>query len=652
VSSLVIPAISRRSGRLLVAALVALLLFVAFAAVFASWRQTSMLDQSARITDRVGEQFDAMSMLHEQHTDLEGALAGNEHAHGDEDESVKLLGVLTRLGADDEHQADWTRIVEVQREVVTCTELLHAAVDRGDMAAASTIMADDLEPKLTRLETWLADEIAHERDNHESQISQVRRDSGLLRIGSLVAVVVGAGVLAILLIAGRDRRRAAEQRATCDALTGLLNRTAFQARLSESLDDAVSSGRPPTVLMLDLDRFKEVNDTLGHHYGDLLLIQVADRLRLHVRSGDLVARLGGDEFAVLVIDGGDDEAWGELAAERVSASFAQPFLLEELTVDIEASIGIATAAAGDGVTAVMRHADTAMYTAKEHGLDFIRHDPRQDDDTSSRLGLLGAMRRALDAGELEMYYQPKISVDGGQLLGAEALARWNHPTRGLVPPMEFIPVLESTSLIHRFTDRVLELSLTQVHAWREQGLEVPVAVNVSTRSLLDERFPGRVAEALVRADVPARLLCIEVTEHAVMTDPDLAVRVLRQIHDMGVRTSIDDFGTGYSSMAYLKVLPIDEIKVDRSFVMDMVTDPGNHVLVQSTVELGHNLGLSVVAEGVEDEDTLEALHRLNCDVVQGYLYARPQSSSAFTEWITTFAGAEGCGSVPSAAQLR
>jgi diguanylate cyclase (GGDEF)-like protein len=637
---------------MLVAALVALLLLVASAAVLASWRQTSMLDQSARITDRLGQQQDAMSMLHEQHTSIEGALAGNEHAHSGEAQGVELLTALTRLGADDAHRADWMRIVSVQQEVVASTEQLNTAIDRGDMVAASTIMGDGLEPKLAELETSLAEEIAHERGNYESQISQVRQDSGMLRIGSLVAVVVGAGVLAILLIAGRERRRTAERQAICDALTGLLNRTAFQARLSHCLDDAETSGRQPTVLMLDLDRFKEVNDTLGHHYGDLLLIEVAERLRSGVRSGDTVARLGGDEFAVLVIDGGDDESGGELAAQRVTDSFAQPFLLREVTVDIEASIGIATAAPGDGVTAVMRYADIAMYTAKEHGQDFIRHDPRQDDDTTSRLGVLGAMRRALDAGELEMYYQPKISVDGGQLLGAEALARWNHPTRGLVLPMEFIPVLESTSLIHRFTDRVLELSLAQVHAWREHGLEVPVAVNVSTRSLLDERFPGRIAEALVRADVPARLLCIEVTEHAVMTDPDLAVHVLRQIHDMGVRTSIDDFGTGYSSMAYLKVLPIDEIKVDRSFVMDMVTDPGNHVLVQSTVELGHNLGLSVVAEGVEDEATLEALHRLHCDVVQGYFYARPQSSTTFTEWASTFAGAASCMSAPSEAQLR
>jgi diguanylate cyclase (GGDEF)-like protein len=637
---------------MLVAALVALLLLVASAAVLASWRQTSMLDQSARITDRLGQQQDAMSMLHEQHTSIEGALAGNEHAHSGEAQGVELLTALTRLGADDAHRADWMRIVSVQQEVVASTEQLNTAIDRGDMVAASTIMGDGLEPKLAELETSLAEEIAHERGNYESQISQVRQDSGMLRIGSLVAVVVGAGVLAILLIAGRERRRTAERQAICDALTGLLNRTAFQARLSHCLDDAETSGRQPTVLMLDLDRFKEVNDTLGHHYGDLLLIEVAERLRSGVRSGDTVARLGGDEFAVLVIDGGDDESGGELAAQRVTDSFAQPFLLREVTVDIEASIGIATAAPGDGVTAVMRYADTAMYTAKEHGQDFIRHDPRQDDDTTSRLGVLGAMRRALDAGELEMYYQPKISVDGGQLLGAEALARWNHPTRGLVLPMEFIPVLESTSLIHRFTDRVLELSLAQVHAWREHGLEVPVAVNVSTRSLLDERFPGRIAEALVRADVPARLLCIEVTEHAVMTDPDLAVHVLRQIHDMGVRTSIDDFGTGYSSMAYLKVLPIDEIKVDRSFVMDMVTDPGNHVLVQSTVELGHNLGLSVVAEGVEDKATLEALHRLHCDVVQGYFYARPQSSTTFTEWASTFAGAASCMSAPSEAQLR
>jgi EAL domain-containing protein (putative c-di-GMP-specific phosphodiesterase class I) len=282
----------------------------------------------------------------------------------------------------------------------------------------------------------------------------------------------------------------------------------------------------------------------------------------------------------------------------------------------------------------MRFADIAMYTAKEHRLGWTRFDPGQAHETASRLTLLGDLRRALDTeDEIRLHFQPKVSVSSGAVIGAEALARWQHPTRGLVGPADFIPVLEGTSLIHRFTTRVLHLALAQTRQWLDDGHRVPVAINVSTRSLLDATFPDQVADALRAAGVPGDLLCIEITENTVMADPDRAIDVLRRIRALGVTTAIDDFGTGYSSMAYLKILPVDEIKVDRSFVRDMAVDHSNRVLVGSTVDLGHNLGLLVVAEGVEDGPTVTALQDLGCDVAQGYHYAKPLSADDFTAFL-------------------
>jgi EAL domain-containing protein (putative c-di-GMP-specific phosphodiesterase class I) len=281
----------------------------------------------------------------------------------------------------------------------------------------------------------------------------------------------------------------------------------------------------------------------------------------------------------------------------------------------------------------MRHADIAMYTAKEHRLGHSRFNPGQEHETAIRLTMLGDLRRALDHGEFELHYQPKMAVRTGEVIGAEALARWRHPARGIVAPNDFIPVLEGTSLIHRFTAQVLDLALAQTRAWSDDGHRIPVAVNVSTRSLLDDAFPDAIEAALRRAGVPGDLLCIEITENTVMADPDRAVRVLHRIRALGVTTAIDDFGTGYSSMAYLRILPVDEIKVDRSFVRDMDTDHSNFVLVESTVDLGHNLGLVVVAEGVENDSTAAALDELGCDSAQGYHYARPLMPEDFLSFL-------------------
>ncbi|HEU4349499.1 MAG TPA: bifunctional diguanylate cyclase/phosphodiesterase, partial [Actinoplanes sp.] len=386
------------------------------------------------------------------------------------------------------------------------------------------------------------------------------------------------------------------------------------------------------VLMLDLDGFKEVNDNLGHHAGDLLLVEVSRRLAGAVRAQDTVARLGGDEFAVLIADA--TPAIGETAAARISELFNTPFVVDGVTLDIEVSIGIMTGEPGHDTADILRCADIAMYTAKEHRLGYIRFNSNQAHETASRLTLLGDLRRALDTDdEIYLQFQPKIEVQTGEVTGAEALARWKHPTRGPVAPADFIPVLEGTSLIHRFTARVLDLALAQARGWLDQGHRVPVAVNVSTRSLLDAAFPDLVAEALTAAGLSGDMLCIEITENTVMADPDRAIDVLRRIRALGVTTAIDDFGTGYSSMAYLKILPVDEIKVDRSFVRDMASDHSNYVLVESTVDLGHNLGLVVVAEGVEDDSTVRALHHLGCDIAQGYHFARPLNAGDFSTFL-------------------
>ncbi|GIE99954.1 putative bifunctional diguanylate cyclase/phosphodiesterase [Paractinoplanes rishiriensis] len=502
-------------------------------------------------------------------------------------------------------------------------------LDRGEVTGARNTLKTVIEPAYARIMDRLLDKQNQHLASYIQHQASAERDSRRLAWGSLVTFVLSLLVLVWFARSTRTHRRQVELLATTDALTGLPNRAAFTSHTQHALDTADEAGLP-TVLTVNIDGFREVNDQLGPRIGDHLLIEAGRRLASSVREADLVARLGGDEFAVLLRPGATDD--GDTVAVRLREAFDQPFLLDDITVDLEISIGAATAGPDTEVAALLRNADIAMHDAKQQHDGFRRFTVDHNLDPAARLTQLGDLRRGLDdPDQFTLHYQPKIAVGTGELTGVEALARWQHPTKGMVPPNEFIPVLETTSLIHRFTDRVLALALQQARRWLDAGHRVPVAVNVSTRSLLDLSFPDRLAEALESAGVPGELLCIEVTEHSVMSDPTTAIEALRRIRAFGVKTSIDDYGTGYSSMSYLKLLPVDELKIDRSFVADMVADPSSHALVASTIALGHNLGLAVVAEGVEDPTTVAALAALACNTAQGYHFARPLPADDLTE---------------------
>jgi diguanylate cyclase (GGDEF)-like protein len=425
-----------------------------------------------------------------------------------------------------------------------------------------------------------------------------------------------------------DRNR---HQATHDALTGLPNRVLLRDRIEQALAGASRTADDVAVLLIDLDRFKEINDTLGHSYGDELLCQVGPRLESVLRDGDTVARLGGDEFAVLlsVVDGAEE---AQAVAERLREALHRRFDVQGVALDLEASVGIALSPwHGTDVEELLRNADIAMYVAKEVKAGAVLFIPEEHTTGRARLTVLGDLRTALESGdELFLHYQPKVTLDGERVEGLEALLRWQHPERGLIPPSDFIPIAEGTGIIIRLTERVLGMALGTMRTWLDRELAVPVAVNLSARCLLDASLPDLVARLLTEYGVPASLLRLEVTESAVMSDAARCMDVLQRLHELGVRLSIDDFGTGYSSMVHLRRLPVDELKIDRSFVLGMTTMPADAVLVRTAIDLGHNLGLTVVAEGVEGLEHASALRDLGCDVAQGYHYARPMGEADVT----------------------
>jgi diguanylate cyclase (GGDEF)-like protein len=422
-----------------------------------------------------------------------------------------------------------------------------------------------------------------------------------------------------------DLRRAAAEReyqALHDPLTGLPNRTLFTDRVRQAAAALGPDGRL-AVLLIDLDRFKEINVTLGHASGDLVLREVGVRLRAGVPDSNLVARLGGDEFAVLVPALPDWDA-AVAVGRLVRATLGKPLPIEQLELEVTGSIGIALGPDhGSDPDLLLQRADVAMYLAKEGHTGIELYTAERDQYSPRRLALVGALRAAIEQRELTLVYQPKIELASERMVGVEALVRWQHPEHGFVPPDEFIPIAESTALIQPLGQFVLETALDQARCWQEAGLSLHVAVNLSVRNLLEPTLVERVADLIARAGIAPGKLTLEITESGVMTDPEAAIAVLWGLRRIGVRLSVDDFGTGYSSLAYLKRLPVDEVKLDKSFVLNMTGDADDAAIVRSTIELAHNLGLQLVAEGVEDQETLELLATLGCDLVQGYHLARP-----------------------------
>jgi diguanylate cyclase (GGDEF)-like protein/PAS domain S-box-containing protein len=442
-----------------------------------------------------------------------------------------------------------------------------------------------------------------------------------------------------------------------DGLTGLPNRTLLRTRLQQVLPGSDKNDRAPVaLLLLDLDRFKEVNDTLGHQVGDVLLQQIGCRLQGAVRAADLVARLGGDEFAVLLP--ATDAAGAALVAECLVRVLQAPFVLEGQPIDVDASIGIAVAPEhGQDADTVLRCADVAMYQAKRAGTGVALYSAADDEHRPDRLALLGELRNAIDNDELLLHYQPKLDLRDGKLIGVEALVRWQHPQRGFMPPMEFIPLAEQTGLIHPLSRWVLEAALKQHQAWRRVGIDVPVAVNLSRRTLHDPQLPAMVADALARWDVAAGALVLEITESSLMADPVRAGENLSQLRGLGVRISIDDFGTGYSSLASLKNLSVDELKIDQSFVQAMASDASSRAIVRAIIDLADALKLRVVAEGVEDRATWDVLAGLGCEIAQGYFLSRPLAADTLEAWLVQagpswLAMAEGSNGVEDALRER
>jgi len=424
-----------------------------------------------------------------------------------------------------------------------------------------------------------------------------------------------------------------EEESLHDSLTGLPNRTLFHRTASTMLARASVTGSSTALMIVDLDHFKEINDTLGHHIGDQVIEAAADRLSAALGVNAMVCRLGGDEFAVLVPD--IEPAAVLIVAHIALRTLAAPLTADGVRIDVGASIGVAVAPEhGLDVSTLLRRADVALYTAKEERNAVRLYSLDDDRNTVERLELLGDLRGAIEHGEVIVHYQPKVSALTGGVIGVEALARWQHPDRGLIMPDDFVNLAEHTGLLSLLTASVLGTALADLRRWRAVEPTLTVAVNVAPAQLNDREFPESVWVALHKAGVPASALTLEVTENGVMASSGRVRQVLDDLRRMGVQLSIDDFGSGATSLSYLGRLPLSELKIDKAFVIGLA-DPVNHAIVRSTIELGHNLGMQVVAEGVETVDVWRELQVLGCDVLQGYVIARPLTQIAMTSSLST-----------------
>ncbi|WP_123365183.1 bifunctional diguanylate cyclase/phosphodiesterase [Pseudomonas brassicacearum] len=630
---------SRWAGYCLVAVLLAI-------SGFAVW--------SSITTGRLGQEAIASSLLSDDYTSAAFAVTEAEslerkyrlepgpevRRHYDEVVS-ELTSALDRVhqsgSLQDRILVEYVRTS--QQPYLESINRMFDAVDRGETAEVLRIDNDEVDPRFEIIEQTVSQASANHHKVAIQSLEKLRaRESfnanttPIVFIAGLLLVGLFAQVLRRTRIELDSQRKDALYASLHDKLTGLANRTLLADRFEQALRLGRRQGSTTALLLIDLDRFKEVNDILGHHYGDLLLDQIGKRLISEAREIDTVARLGGDEFAILLpaVEGLD----GALkAALRLHTAITASFNIDGVDLDVEASFGVVVSGLhGDDPLTLMQHADIAMYAAKKQGKGILAYDPGADRRSPERLALLGELRRGLDRGELFLEYQPKVSLSTGEVTGVEALVRWQHPARGRVNPDEFIPFAEHTGIIGSLTQYVLNLALSQVRAWADAGICMPVAVNVSARNLLDDKLVSQIVGLLEHHKLTPNMLMLEVTESAIMLDSYAARAILTQLHALGIHIAIDDFGVGYTSLAQLKDLPISELKIDKSFVLAMQNDQANELIVRSVVDLGHNLGMAVIAEGVETSDALDALGGYHCDMAQGFHVCRPVSAEAFVRW--------------------
>jgi diguanylate cyclase (GGDEF)-like protein len=520
-------------------------------------------------------------------------------------------------------QLAYQELAERLLAMIADSDPAYIRLDRLEVTPAFYTLQDDI------------DQVARSyHDDAQLQVAALRRTQVRLLIGTSVGFGLGLALVGMILqLVLSHQRRLVEQAAASrhlalhDPLTGLPNRTLFGQRLQSAITGLDATGGHQVALMvIDLNGFKAVNDTLGHHAGDLVLLESGRRLAASVGADGVVARLGGDEFAVLLPRVPSVPAAVELA-ERLVAELRRDFLLDEGPAAISGSLGIALGPLHGAGDELFRHADAAMYRAKGNGGGVAVYDAAADAETPDRMQLFADLRALLDSGDpggqLRLYYQPQVRLNDATVTAAEALVRWEHPARGLLPPATFLPVAESRGLEIRLTDHLLGLAVRQAAGWWRSGRPYRVAVNVSPGCLVDTGFVGRVLGALTQAGLPPSLLCLELTETSIMADPERAVRALHEIREHGITVSVDDFGTGFSSLAQLRRVPADELKIDRTFVRDLTPGTPDAVMVRSAIDLGHNLGLSVVAEGVEDVAALLRLREMACEYAQGYALSLP-----------------------------
>ena len=419
-----------------------------------------------------------------------------------------------------------------------------------------------------------------------------------------------------------------------DVLTGLPNRVLFNDRLKQMVKLAKRKNSTFFVLMIDLDRFKFINDTMGHHAGDEVIKIIGNRLKSLLRDSDTVARLGGDEFALLLANVQLPNV--KILVDKLQKCIEVPMDLDGHIVDVSCSIGIAVYPQhGEDDTTILRHADAAMYSAKSEKIGSAIFDPNKNTTQKTQLNLLSELRNAIENNDFELHYQPQIDLLNSRVVAVEALVRWVHPIRGMVPPLEFIEFAESSGMIRNITRWVLNEAIFQCKRWSQEGMYIKVSVNISARDLVDPDFPVFVEQKLAEYQLPAMKLCLEITESSLMKDPKLTLVTLKHLNDLGVSIAIDDFGTGYSSLAYIAKFPVNELKIDRFFVKDMLLNPKNNAIVKSTIRLAHDLGIQVVAEGIENEKESALLSDFGCDYMQGYLFSKPLPHDQFRQWLNT-----------------